>query len=315
MDLGDVPWGVAVIDPDGITTSRHRLPEDGDVEIGSVSKGVTGLLFHDAVERDEVGAEDRLDQHLPLDGCAAGAVTLASLAQHRSGLPRLPVVPGMLGRSWRLWRHQQNPYGDTLADLLEQTRATTVGRPRASYSNLGFELLGHAIAAAATTTYADLVRTRIAEPLGLPSWYVPTTPAELSAHAVAGSARNGRPAQAWTGEGLGPAGGIRSTLGDLASFTAALLDRSAPGIDALDPVASFAGPAVRIGAAWLTSDVRGRAITWHNGGTGGWRSFVGLDRAEGRAVVVVRATTRSVDRIGMDLLRDGGSGPTVRRSG
>ena len=87
---------------------------------------------------------------------AAGAVTLASLAQHRSGLPRLPVVPGMLGRSWRLWRHQQNPYGDTLAELLEQTRATPVGRPRASYSNLGFELLGHAIAAAAGLTYADL---------------------------------------------------------------------------------------------------------------------------------------------------------------
>lgn len=304
VDLGDIPWGVAVIERDEVTTSSHRLPEDGDVEIGSVSKGVTGLLLHDAIARGEVSPENRLEEHLPLEGCAAGAVTLASLAQHRSGLPRLPVVPGMLGRSWRLWRHQQNPYGDTLAELLEQTRATPVGRPRASYSNLGFELLGHAIAAAAGLTYADLVRTRIAEPLSLPSWYVPATPAELSTRAVAGTARNGRPAQAWTGEGLGPAGGIRSTLTDVAAFTTALLERRAPGIEALDPVASFAGPAVRIGAAWLTTDVRGRAITWHNGGTGGWRSFVGLDRAAGRAVVVVRATTRSVDQVGMGLLRD-----------
>ena len=35
---------------------------------------------------------------------------------------------------------------------------------------------------------------------------------ELSPRAVPGTARRGRPAEAWTGEGLGPAGGIRSTV-------------------------------------------------------------------------------------------------------
>lgn len=302
MDLGDVPWGVAVVEAGEVTTTTHRLPADGDVEIGSVSKGVTGLLYRDAVERGEVAPEDLLQQHLPLAGCPAGGVTLGSLAQHRSGLPRLPKIPDLTARSWRLWRHAANPYDDTLAELLEQTRATKVGRPRASYSNLGFELLGHAVATAAGTSYADLVRGRIAAPLGLGSWYVPATPAELSPNAVGGTTRRARPAAPWTGEGLGPAGGIRSTLTDLGRFTAALLDGSTPGVAALEPTASFAGPAVRIGDAWLTTTVRGRAITWHNGGTGGWRSFVGVDRSAGRAAVVVRATTRSVDRIGTDLL-------------
>jgi len=37
----------------------------------------------------------------------------------------------------------------------------------------------------------------------------------------------------------------------------ALLDGSAPGLAALDPVANFAGPAARIGAAWMTLDVKG----------------------------------------------------------
>lgn len=301
-DLGDRPWGVAVVDAGEVTTRSHRLPDDADVEIGSVTKGVTGLLYRDAVGRGELAPEDLLQQHLPLTGCPAGAVTLGSLARHRSGLPRLPKMPDAVRRSWRLWRHAANPYGDTLAELLEQARATKVGRPRASYSNLGFELLGHAVAAAAGTSYAGLVRDRMATPLGLASWYVPATPAELSARALAGTTRRGRPAAPWTGEGLGPAGGIRSTLADLGTFAAALLDGSAPGVDALEPTASFAGPAVRIGDAWLTTTVRGRALTWHNGGTGGWRSFVGVDRAAGRAAVVVRATTRSVDRAGMELL-------------
>lgn len=299
--LGDAAWGIALIE-DGVAQASNRLPADGDAEIGSVSKGVTALLYRDAVERGEVRPEDRLTEHLPLAGCPAGAVTLGSLAQHRSGLPRLPAIPGIAGRSWRMWRHQQNPYGDTLAELLEQTRATKVGKGRASYSNLGFELLGHAVAAAAGTTYAELVRTRIAKPIGLDSWYVPAAPDELGPHAVTGTNRRGRPAEAWTGEGIGPAGGIRSTLGDLTAFAAALLDRSAPGVAALDPTTSFAGPAVRIGEAWLTSRVRDRDVTWHNGGTGGWRSWVGLDREAGRAAVVLLGTTRSVDRLGMDLV-------------
>lgn len=297
-------WGIALIEGDEVVHARHRLPADGDAEIGSVSKGVTALLYRDAVERGEVDPDDRLRQHLPLDGCPAGEVTLGALAQHRSGLPRLPATPGMLGRSWRLWRHQQNPYGDTLAELLEQTRATKVGRERASYSNLGFELLGHAVAAAAGTTYAELVRTRVAKPLGLDSWYVPAAPDEVGPHAVAGTSRGGKPAAAWTGEALGPAGGIRSTLGDLTTFAGTLLDRSVPGAGALEPTTSFAGPAVRIGDAWLTSRVRDRDVTWHNGGTGGWRCWLGFDRDAGRAAVVLLGTSRSVDRLGMDLVLD-----------
>ncbi|WP_181407624.1 serine hydrolase domain-containing protein [Nocardioides sambongensis] len=300
--LGETTWGVASIDRDGTDVASRLLPADGDVEIGSISKGVTAVLYRDAVNRGEVRPGDLLRDHLPLSDCAAGAVTLESLAGHRSGLPRLPVMPGMLGRTWRMWRHQENPYGDTLDELLEQTRETSVGRPKPAYSNLGFELLGHAVAAAVAMPYAELVRERLAAPLGLDSWYVPATPADLSDSAVAGATRSGRPAQAWTGEGLGPAGGIRSTLTDLASFAAALLEGRAPGIEALEPRAPFVGSGVRIGDGWITSSVRGREITWHNGGTGGWRSFVGLDRSAHRAAVVVRASTRSVDPVGMELL-------------
>ena len=108
-DLGDRPWGLAVVVAGETSTPSHLLPDDADVEIGSVSKGITGLLFRDAVERGEVAAEDLLQQHLPLTGCPAGTVTLGSLAQHRSGLPRLPRIPGMAGRSWRRWRHAANP--------------------------------------------------------------------------------------------------------------------------------------------------------------------------------------------------------------
>nr|BFE50686.1 hypothetical protein GCM10017745_41130 [Saccharothrix mutabilis subsp. capreolus] len=88
----------------------------------------------------------------------------------------------------------------------------------------------------------------------------------------------------------------------MARLTAALLDGSAPGAAALDPVADFTGRVVRIGAAWITLERHGRAITWHNGGTGGFRTWLGLDRAAGTGVVLLSATAVPVDRHGFALL-------------
>lgn len=273
-----------------------------DVEIGSISKGVTGLLYADALDRGEIDPSTTLGDLLPLGDVPAARVTLAAVSTHHSGLPSLPASATPLRRTVALWRHGTNPYGETLDQLLAQARGVTLKGERARYSNLGFELLGHAIAGAAGTTYADLVRRRIAEPLELDVFYVPATPAELRPGALPGRSRSGRARQPWTGEGLGPAGGIRASIGDLARLTAALLDGSAPGIAALDPVTRFAGRSVRVGAAWITLDHDGRPVTWHNGGTGGFRSWLGLDRAAGAGVVLVSATSVSVDRHGFAML-------------
>jgi hypothetical protein len=44
------------------------------------------------------------------------------------------------------------------------------------------------------------------------------------------------------------------------------------------------------------------ALRWHNGGTGGFRSFVGHDEATGCGVAVLSASDRSVDGLGVLLL-------------
>ncbi|GAA2991731.1 serine hydrolase domain-containing protein [Streptosporangium longisporum] len=311
----------AAVSPGGTRVTSLGAPLGADFEIGSISKGVTGLLYADALDRGEIGPESTLGDFLPLGDVPAGDVTLASLSTHRSGLPRLPASAEPWRRTFSLWRHGTNPYGEGLDELLAQAREVQVGRPRPRYSNLGFELLGHAIARAAGTTYRELVNERIAGPLGLGVFYVPSAPDELRPGAIIGKSRSGREQQPWTGEALGPAGGIRASIGDMATLTSALLDGSAPGITALDPVTTFAGRAVRIGAAWVTLETKGRFVTWHNGGTGGFRTWLGIDRAAGTGVVVLSATAISVDRPGFVMLaklteeagaaeRTGGTGST-----
>ncbi|MFF9869903.1 serine hydrolase domain-containing protein [Streptomyces sp. NPDC013953] len=298
-----VPAAAAVVSPRGATVAGRGTDPDDDFEIGSISKGVTGLLYADALARGEIKPDSALGEFLPLGDAPAARVTLQSLTTHRSGLPRLPASAQPWRRTIALWRHGTNPYGEDLRQLLDQARDVPLGSPRPRYSNLGYELLGHALAHAAATTYPDLLHRRIATPLGLDPFYAPASAGQLRPGALTGTSRRGRLRQPWTGEALGPAGGIRASITSMARLTAALLDGTAPGVAALDPAAPF-GAGARIGAAWLTIPMKGRPITWHNGGTGGFRSWLGLDRAAGTGVVVLAAGTASVDRQGFALLTE-----------
>lgn len=296
--------GAATVTSSGTTLASLGAGSEADFEIGSISKGVTGMLYVEALARGETKGSTTLGELLPLGDVPAAAVTLASLTVHRSGLPRLAPGAQPLRRTLALWRHGTNPYGESLEELLSQARTVRLARPKPRYSNLGFELLGHALAAAAGATYPSLVSERIALPLGLSTLYAPVTPAELRPTALVGRSRNGRPRQPWTGEGITPAGGLRATVADMAALVSALLEGSAPGVAALDPVATLSGSKVRIGAAWITLEHGGRQVTWHNGGTGGFRSWIGLDRKAGTGVALLTATAASVDQHGFTLLAE-----------
>lgn len=295
----------ALVSGQGVVVAGLGAGLDADFEIGSITKGVTGLLYADALARGEIGKDTTVGELLPLGDVPAARVTLRSLTTHRSGLPGLPKSAEPLRRSIALWRHGTNPYGDSLGQLLDQARGVQVGKPRPRYSNFGFELLGHALAGAASTTYADLLRQRIAEPLDL-EFSVPATADQLRPGAIIGRSRLGQSREPWTGEAIGPAGGIRASITAMARFAAAVLDGRAPGIAALDPVARF-GVTGHIGAAWLTSRMKGRSVTWHNGGTGGFRTWLGFDRDAGTAAVVLTATAIPVNRQGFALLPGTGS--------
>ncbi len=290
---------VAVITPQGELTATMGTDRDSTFEIGSISKVLTGMLYRDAMERGLVSQATVLRELLPLEGHGeVGSVSLGSLAIHRSGLPGLP--PGMhpLRRNFDFWIRGENPYGDSLADLLNQTRNVRIGAPRPRYSNLGFQLLGHAVARAAGSGYGRLLH----DVLGA-GFSTPARAEELGPDDLTGFSRFGRPLAAWVGEGLAPAGGVRATIGTMRGFLRSVLDGTAQGLSALEPVSQFT-PRVGIGAGWITLKFRGRTITWHNGRTGGFSSWIGLDREAGVGAVVLAAGHGPVDRQGFRVLTE-----------
>ncbi|WP_457967577.1 beta-lactamase family protein [Arthrobacter sp. D1-29] len=280
-------------------TATVNADPHSSFEIGSISKALTGMLYRDVTERGLVSQTTVLRDLLPLeDHGEVGSVSLSSLAIHHSGLPGLP--PGMhpLRRNLRFLIRGENPYGDSLADLLNQTRKVRLGNPRPRYSNLGFQLLGHAVAKAAGRSYEQLLGDVLGAGFSAPARAEDLGPADLL-----GVSRFGRTQSAWVGEAVAPAGGVRANISTMRGFLRSVLDGTAKGLSALEPVAEFT-PRVGIGAGWITLEHRGRQVTWHNGGTGGFSSWIGFDLGAGTGVVVLAAIHRSVDRQGFRLLTE-----------
>ena len=59
---------------------------------------------------------------------------------------------------------------------------------------------------------------------------------------------------------------------------------------------------MRIGLNWHILNAFGHPIVWHNGGTGGYRSFIGFDDPNKRGVVVLSDQVVAPDDIGFHLL-------------
>lgn len=306
---------VGVVEPDGRRVVAHGSPGenarravDGDTvfEIGSVTKVFTALLLADMAARGEVDLDAPVETYLPagVDVPERGgrAITLRELAMHHSGLPRLPgnMAPA----------DPANPYADYSVEQL-YAFLSSYELPRAvgaeyEYSNLGYGLLGQALALAAGRDFETLVRERITRPLGMTSTAVDLG-RRLRARLAVGHDVRGAPTSNWELPTLAGAGALKSTVDDLLTFVAYFLGHEeGPLDDPLDVMLEqrrAALPGLDIGLAWHAGS-GDTGLVWHNGGTGGYRSFIGLDRNAGVGVVVLtnQSTPAGVDDIGAHLL-------------
>ncbi len=290
--LGDLPAGAA---------PGPNTP----FELGSITKTFTGSLFADAIERGEVSAQDALERHIPeLAGTAAGRVTLASLAQHTSGLP--PLGATAAGAALPTLIFNDNPYAETDVGALVQDAAEASVTPEQGlvYSNFGVSLLGEALVrASASGDYPSLVRERITEPLGMANTVFAANESDVPDGALSGHHPNGLPAPRWVGSGYLPAGSSTfTTIADLAKWAQAQINGTAPGRAALNPTTEWE-EGLSIGWGWLTSEVPGEpTVTWHNGQTAGFSSILRIDLQAGTALVMLGNSTTDVELLAEELV-------------
>lgn len=271
-----------------------------EYEIGSISKTFVGMLLADSITRKEVNESTTLSTLLPLNATApTGQITLAELASHRSGLPTMPSTPGMIAQSLKYQFLGANLVPFTQSQLLTQTRATTKLPKKGTYqySNMGGSLEGHALAAAAKTNYKTLLQNRMLTPLGLSNTRILSATTDVTPQTTRGYSSGGKLMAPFAGEGYAPSASMRSTIGDMAKYAYSVARDQAPGSSSTTPRLS-AAPGQQVGYNWFI-DSKGRV--WHNGKTGGFASMLKIDRASGRAIVVLSNTAVVVDA-GADAL-------------
>lgn len=245
-----------------------------------------------------------MSTHLPeLAGTPVGAVTLTELATHRGGVPPLPssVTLPSIGFAF----NGSNPYaGATQQDVLAEVRGMqlTNTRGEVGYSNLGATLLGWALAnAAGAPDWSAHVHERLLDPIGVQATFA-AEPGQIPPGTVPGFTSNGFHPEPWTSPAYRPAGSSTYISSEaVAAYARAILTDRVPGAEAMEPRFD-AGHGQQIGLAWFTREHAGRTITWHNGGTAGFRTMLAIDRDAGRAVFAVSNTDASVDDLAFTLL-------------
>jgi len=293
----------------GVYDAADPRPVDGETlfEIGSVTKAFTGLLLADMVRRGEVRLDEPVVALLPAGWVApernGRAITLIDLATHTSGLPRLADNMPMAD--------PLNPYADYGPELLEAfLRRYSLPRDIGAayeYSNLGVGLLGWALAQRAGGDYETVLRRRVLAPLGMSGAAIKLSP-PLEARFSPGHTADLAVTPHWDLTTLAGAGGLRCSADDLLTLLAAELGHvdtplKAAMADQLAP-RRIVGGDVQVALGWHVAKVPGGEIVSHGGGTMGFQSFVGFDRATGLGVVVLSNTAAimGVEDLGLHLL-------------
>lgn len=274
-------------------------------EIGSLGKAFTAILLADMILKGEVALDAPASRYLPdpLPQRGSRQITLFDLATHFSGLPFMPDIA----------KDDAQPAYST-NDLYRYLARYSLPRDIGSaweYSNLGYWLLGEALAARARMSFAELVTARVLHPLRMTRSSYALTEAVKRDFAVGhDSGLEHSPSLADVPlYNLMPAAiGFYATTEDLLAFLSAALGyvRSplakaiALTVDASRPIP---GSTNRQALGWTLIDDGGEQLIFRDGGTFGSASCLVWNRQAREGAVVLANCVSDVSDIARHILR------------
>ena len=282
----------------GETPSEHTL-----YEIGSITKLFTATMLADLVVKGRIQLDDSIVHFLP-DSVASNpalkGITFKNLANHTSGLPRM-------AENWKLVPDydEKDPFAaydrKALFSYLKNYESLDEPGEAYAYSNLGYGILGELISIIGDKSYMDQLQEIILTPLQLQHTTVfpDVKKQQVLLHGVD---QEGNSTPMWHWQAMVGAGGLKSTIRDLASF--AVEQFKMPENDLQKAMALtrqftvFTPENMDIGLAWRISMIEdGIIYLHHTGATGGSNSFIGLSPDTKTVVIVLSNASESVQPI------------------
>lgn len=295
---GVVPGAALLVMQDGMPLVRRGYGladlEQGapvtpatNFRLASVTKQFTATAILLLAEDGRLGLDDLARRWLPALPPAADAVTIRRLLTHTSGLVDYEeIIPASMTAQLH------DP--DVLALLQTQERTYFPPGTAYRYSNSGYALLALIVERASGRSFAEFLRERIFQPLGMTGTVALEEGVSTVGHRAFGySETNGcwqRTDQSQTSAVLGD-GRIYSSIDDLAKWNAALYDGRLLSAEsrrlAFTAATPTDDPAVEYGFGWR---ITGETL-WHSGETMGFRNVI--VRFPERRLAVVILTNRN----------------------
>jgi len=311
LSIGILKNGKASFYGYGETAKGNNIVPDPSTifEIGSVTKTFTATILALAIGEGKIKLNDPINKYLP-DSIPRlefedQPVTILTLANHTSSFPRMPA------NFHSTVKNEKDPYATyTLQNLYSSLHDLILIRKPGSkleYSNFAVGLLGTILQKEYRKTYEQLLFVNLTRPLGMKDTRVNLRKKD-SAHFATGYDQQGEYNGPWN---LTPpfagAGAIRSTARDMLKFAAAEMDQANPPASikkamALTKSITFENGGNRIGLGWFYQRWEGNDILFHNGGTGGFATFLAIDPQKKFAVVILSNCGIIVDNEGYQLI-------------
>ncbi len=275
---------------------QEQAPDTRTIyEIGSIGKVITGVFFADAIRRGEVTKHTTLQSLVPegievvkgTDGSGTKIeIELWHLTTHTSGWGTVPI--NMMPSD------PDQPFSGYTQDMLFAAHETMpLNRNPGEgfeYSNFAVGTLGTVLANNADGDYESLVQERIFKPLGIVDFSIRLSDEQRTR--LAPPTSGGIITKTWGDPNpMAPAGLWSTTAPQLITFAMENLRETGP--DALEIYESLTNAREtmfdtgfgRVGFGWMLA-MDGSSY-WHNGQTGGYSSYMGINREHGAAVVVL----------------------------
>ena len=254
-------------------------------EIGSIAKVFTSNVLAQLILEEKVKSNELIAEFLSHKGLKETGITLLSLANHTSGLPRLP------DNFYSIEEYdERNPYlhydEKALRSYLNHhlNQNSKVGE-KFNYSNLNSGLLGYVISKIEAKPFQQIVEERIFQPLNMKATTFEMNTKEQS---VAGLNKDGKPADYWEGGLLSGCIGIVSSAEDMTKWMLDILNSHNEVADLQLSPTFRVEEGYHISLGWGVKTLADGSVSYnHGGGSDGYSAYLKLHRASQSGVIML----------------------------
>jgi len=277
-------------------------------EIGSITKVFTANILAKSVVDNKIKLNENINDYLNIKFKNNISISFKRLANHTSGLPRMPSnFEQEASSSDNPYKHYDDKYlKDYLINFMEIDNKD-IGN--SAYSNLGMGLLGFTLSNIYNLNYQELYEKYIFSKYNMKN--TTFNMQSVNKKLVKGLDAEGNYTSNWELASLASTGGILSNVEDLAKYGIAHFNKSNLDLMLMTKKTVRVDDQVDTGLGWhiINSEKSDNKWHWHNGGTGGYTSSMAIDIKNLVGVIVLsnvsafNAFEGNIDQLCFELMK------------